>query len=160
MRKLAITVIIGLLLIGVNAYAAGDLVVNGQLGAGVSNPQYRLAVQGDVADGLYIMNTDGNVAAFFNTNAAKAGRFGLFDETGLELVKFVAGGVGTFEATTVTFKDLNGVDILTVGHDDAPIKFEGDPGLSTTITVGDGSGGSCTITFKAGGATGTTCPQL
>jgi hypothetical protein len=160
MKTLKLTVIIGLVLFALNVYAAGDLVVNGNIGAGgVTSPAYNLTVQGDISNGLYILNTNGDVVAFFNTNTAKQGRFGLYDANGNQLVRFVAGGAGTFEATTVYFKDNNGADTLVIDGDNSSVVYKGATGLSQTITVGDGSGGSCTITFTAGGVTATTCPQ-
>lgn len=45
MKKTIMVLMIGILLIGVDLYAAGDLIVNGQVGVGVSNPTARLHVE-------------------------------------------------------------------------------------------------------------------
>jgi hypothetical protein len=47
MMKKIIILALGFFLIGINAYAAGDLIVNGKLGIGTSTPNDKLHIIGN-----------------------------------------------------------------------------------------------------------------
>ncbi len=68
MKKKVIVIILGLFLIGVNVYAAGDLVVNGKIGVGQSNPSSKLGV-----DATNAPTFEGNFTktdnTFYNANS-------------------------------------------------------------------------------------------
>ena len=78
MRKpISLLLMVGILLIGVNLYAAGDLIVNGKLGVGTSTPSYPLhVVTTDESRALSLEPTINtltvlnNQAAFYRMTAA------------------------------------------------------------------------------------------
>ncbi len=82
MKKKVLILILGLLLVGVNVYAAGDLIVNGQLSVGTGTPMAKHhVVANDIAQAIkaevYLSDTNPgagtNIGAYYNVNAAQTG---------------------------------------------------------------------------------------
>ncbi|MBI5056389.1 MAG: hypothetical protein HZB61_07230, partial [Nitrospirae bacterium] len=78
MKKTMLILMAGLLLIGVNVYAAGDLTVSGKLGVGTSSPANNLEVVGTTK---FTNNTGTdlifNPAAFNKLSATTTNNFGM-----------------------------------------------------------------------------------
>jgi hypothetical protein len=126
MKKTVLVLIAGILMMAGNIYAEpGNLIVEGNaniydnagIGIGTSTPGYRLTVQGAVNDGMALLNQSGEPVSIFDTNAAGAGRFRLYDFDGqnyTEYIRFVAGGAGYFKATNVDFMDNSGNSLFKI----------------------------------------------
>jgi hypothetical protein len=114
MRKKIMISMIGLILIGANVYAAGDLVVNGKLGVGASNSgMYKAAIGGTNERGLsvsatsttdniggkllssaYIVTLDGNVSTDYIIGQSAV----------LNMMSDLSGTVPGGQAATYTFQ--------------------------------------------------------
>ncbi len=84
MKKKIMAIIVGILLLGANAYAAGDLIVNGKLGVGTERPQRKLYVDSTERWGIDIkqsVNSDspafgiGVTSTLSGTGGGKGGVF-------------------------------------------------------------------------------------
>lgn len=118
MKKIVLIILSGLLLIGVNAFAAdGDFIIEGKVGIGTNTPSKALTIVGGPGDGLRIVDSSTNVKTQFDTNQAGDGRVRLWDSTDTELIRVVAGGTGYFKRTRVTMYDNSDKNIFDVNPD-------------------------------------------
>jgi hypothetical protein len=90
MKKIIVlTIILGLMLIGANIYAAGDLIVNGILGVGTASPSVNAKVDVDSSDMLF-----GLLAKLTDTAGTSSRRvlFSTLNTTAEGMTNFMIGG--------------------------------------------------------------------
>ena len=169
MKKAIMAMTLGLLLVGVSVYAAGDLIVNGNVGVGTSTPPARLGISTDSA-GLdvhvhqtsapalnaanYAVDIDGPTQVFVTTGFSSIIRYiGSSSSLPTSRTALMQFQFRSPSAGSSTFGFVRGLDLQIRNMDDNARDYSGNE-ITMFRTGGSytGTGGTITVTDLSGAA--------